>query len=273
MKSPFFSIIIPTFNAGKTLLCCLESILQQTETDLEIIIQDGGSTDNTAQIANDFDADRIHFSAEPDKGIYDAMNKAIERSTGTWSLFLGSDDYLYGPDVLANMRKMLTSTTAQLVYGDVKIVGDTPWAKDGTIYRGETTVSELMLHNYSHQAAFYHRRIFDDGHRYHTRYRVCADYDFNLFCTAKYSVQYAPLVVSAFVSGGMSSVETDVQFDKDKWTNTIRYFGSRLRAPEFAPFKKAFKRSGTTFLERGQLRRAWQAYGLYLSHKLLRRRR
>src|SRR3546814_8919956 len=137
------------------------------------------------------------------------MNKAIERSTCTWLLFLGSDDHLYEPTVLADMRKALAGTTAQLVYGNVKMVGDTPWAKDGTTYRGEITQSDLMLHNYSHQATFYHRCIFDNGHRYRTRYRVCADYDFNLFCTARYQVQYIPATISVFVSGGMSSVETD----------------------------------------------------------------
>lgn len=266
----FFSIIIPTFNAERTLPRCLESILQQTETDVEVIIQDGGSTDDTAQVAKDFDRNRIHFLAEPDSGIYDAMNKAIERSTGTWLLFLGSDDYLYQPTVLADMRKPLTDTTAQLIYGNVKMVGDTPWAKDGTIYRGEITPSDLMLHNYSHQATFYHRCIFDDGHRYHTPYRVCADYDFNLFCTARYHVQYVPVVVSAFVAGGMSSVETDAEFAKDKWVNTVRYFGSKLKDPVFAPFKNAFKRAGTASLRRGQFRNAWRAYGAYLTHKLIR---
>src|SRR3546814_12816151 len=77
----FLSIIIPTYNAERTLSRCLESILQQTDTDIEVIIQDGGSTDKTAQVAEDFDRNRIHFLAEPDSGIYDAMNKAIERST------------------------------------------------------------------------------------------------------------------------------------------------------------------------------------------------
>src|SRR3546814_21167702 len=88
----FLSIIIPTYNAERTLSRCLESILQQTDTDIEVIIQDGGSTDKTAQVAEDFDRNRIHFLAEHDSGIFDDMNKDIERSTGTWFLFLGSDD-------------------------------------------------------------------------------------------------------------------------------------------------------------------------------------
>ncbi len=269
MNPPFFSIIIPTYHAGQTLHRCLESILQQTDTDLEVIIQDGGSTDGTAQVASRFDAACVKFFAEPDRGIYDAMNKAIERSSGTWLLFLGSDDYLYKPTVLADMRAELVATNAQLVYGNVKMVGDTPWAKDGSIYRGETTLPELLLHNYSHQATFYHRRIFDDGHRYRVQYRVCADYDFNLFCTANYRVQYVPLTISAFVSGGMSSVETDIAFTTDKWMNTIRYFGNTLKDDRLNTFKKAFKKAGTTFLRRGNLQYAWIAYRIYLKHKFV----
>lgn len=270
MNSPFFSIIIPTYNAGKTLRRCLERILQQTDTDLEIIVQDGGSTDNTAQLARSFDAPGIKFFAEPDGGIYDAMNSAIERSAGKWLLFLGSDDYLYETTVLADMRDTLIHTTARLVYGNVKVQGDTPWAKDGTIYRGEITLPELLLHNYSHQATFYHHSIFDNGHRYRTQYRVCADYDFNLFCTAKYDVQYVPVTVSTFVAGGMSSVETDPEFAKDKWLNTIRYFGNELKAPAFIPFKKAFKKAGMAFLKRGEFAHAWTAYRIYLTHKIAR---
>ncbi|MEC3878250.1 glycosyltransferase family 2 protein [Parapedobacter sp. 10938] len=266
MSPPLFSIIIPTYNAGRTLSRCLESILKQTDTDIEVIIQDGGSTDDTAQIAEGFDTDRIHFFAEPDNGIYDAMNKAIERSTGTWLLFLGSDDYLYGPAVLADIRKALTGTTAQLVYGNVKMVGDTPWAKDGAMYRGETSAAELMLHNYSHQATFYHRGIFDDGHRYNPKYRVCADYDFNLLCTAKYHVQYIPIVVSCFVSGGFSSINEDELFIQDMWTNVIRYFGSKLRTNPFFPFRKNMKKAAEVFYKRFDLYHALVALSLYLYH-------
>ena len=270
---PFFTIVIPTFNSGQTLLSCLTSILNQTETDLEIVIQDGDSTDDTAEIVRSLNMPCIDFLSEPDAGIYDAMNKAINRSLGTWLLFLGSDDYLYDPHALRNVRKELIRTNAQLVYGDAKIVGDTPWAKDGTIYKGQIRPVELFTSNYSHQATFYHRQIFDNGHRYQTKYRVCADYDFNLFCTAKYRVQYMPIVVSAFVSGGMSSVETDAAFDKDKWENIIRYFGGKLKAPEFALFIKEFKQAGVTYFKRREFINALTAYTIYLTHKYIHRKR
>lgn len=263
----FFSIIIPTYNAANTIQRCLKSIVTQTDTDFEIIVQDGNSSDGTAEAVHRIDDHRIRFLSAHDTGIYDAMNKAIERSVGTWLLFLGSDDYLYDASVLADIRNEFSHTTAQLVYGDVKMVGDTPWAKDGTLYRGETLAPELFQHNYSHQAVFYHRCIFEDGHRYQTQYRICADYDFNLYCTAKYRVQYVPVTVSAFVGGGTSSVEVDTEFAKDKWMNTIRYFGEKLKYREFSPFKKAFKKAGAVFLRRGKIGNALTAYGIYLRHK------
>ena len=267
MSSPFFSVIIPTYHAGQTLRRCLESILQQTDTDVEIIVQDGNSTDGTTEVARNIGDDRIKIFSEPDHGIYDAMNKAIGRSSGMWLLFLGSDDYLYNPDVLGDMRNELGNTTAQLAYGNVKVVGDTPWAKDGAVYRGKITLPELLSYNYSHQAVFYHRNIFNEGHRYNTRYRICADYDFNLRCTARYRVQYVPVIVSAFVGGGISSVEEDSEFARDKWMNTIRYFGNKLKTPDFAPFRKAFKKAGRAFLNRRELSHAWMAYMLYVQHK------
>lgn len=270
---PFFSVIIPTFNADKSLQRCLISIIDQTDSDIEIIIQDGKSTDNTQLVARNIGDDRIKIFSEPDSGIYDAMNKAIARSSGTWLLFLGSDDYLFNSAVLADMRNELSHVTARLVYGDVKMAGDTPWAKSGTVYRGETPLPELLSHNYSHQAVFYHRQVFDDGHRYKTPYRICADYDFNLLCTAKYKVCYVPVIVSVFVGGGVSSVQDDPAFAKDKWMNTIRYFGNKLKGQDFAPFKKAFKNAAKGFLAQRELSLAYSAYALYLRHKFGKRKR
>lgn len=268
MSSPFFSIIIPTFNSGHTLPTCLNSILQQTNQDFEVILQDGGSHDDTRDLASDVNDSRIHFYSEPDKGIYDAMNKAVERASGVWVLFLGSDDYLYGDTVLSDIQdELLQYNTADMVYGNVKIIGNTPWAKDGAIYSGEINLPTLFnKHNYCHQAIFYHRRVFDDGHRYNLRYRICADYDFNLLCTAKYRVQYVPTIVSCFVSGGISSVDEDELFTQDRWTNIIRYFGSKLRKKSLSTLRKDMKKAAKVFFNRFDLYHALVAFSLYLYH-------
>lgn len=264
---PFFSIIVPTYNAANTVQRCLRSVLAQTNTDVEIIVQDGNSSDETEEVVCRIDDSRIRFFSERDNGVYDAMNKAIDHSTGMWLLFLGSDDYLYNSTVLTDMRKELNRSAAALVYGNVKIIGDTPWAKDGTIYNGEIDLPSLLSkHNYSHQAIFYHRRIFEDGHRYNLKYRICADYDFNLFCTAKYHVQYIPIVVSCFVSGGLSSVNDDEVFIQDTWTNIIRYFGSKLLKNSLSPFRKNMKQAAKVFFMRFDFYHALVAFSLYFYH-------
>ena len=92
---PFISIIIPTFNAESTILKALESILQQTFKDFEILIIDGLSKDKTIEIVENLKDSRIKIHSDKDIGIYDAMNKGIHYAQGKWLYFIGSDDYLY----------------------------------------------------------------------------------------------------------------------------------------------------------------------------------
>ena len=86
------SIIIPTFNSANTLRRALDSIIGQTLNDLEVLIMDGVSTDQTLDIAKTYNDNRIRIFSEPDNGVYDAMNKGIDKASGEWLYFLGSDD-------------------------------------------------------------------------------------------------------------------------------------------------------------------------------------
>src|ERR1700744_4382606 len=105
MASPFFTIIIPTFNSEKTLQNALSSILSQNFTEFEILIVDGVSNDNTIKIVKEnIEKDkRIRFISEKDNGIFDAMNKGIELSLGEWLYFLGSDDRLHNSSILRSV--------------------------------------------------------------------------------------------------------------------------------------------------------------------------
>src|ERR1700761_7508109 len=95
--SYLFSIIVPTYNSGATLRRCLESLAVQTFTDFEVLVMDGVSTDDTLRITEEMSSEfqgRLRLTSEPDKGVYDAMNKGILGARGKWLLFLGSDDRL-----------------------------------------------------------------------------------------------------------------------------------------------------------------------------------
>ena len=113
------SIIIPTFNSASVLPKALGSIVSQTFTDWEVLIMDGVSTDDTLKVAQSYDDSRIRIYSEPDKGIYDAMNKGIKKAQGEWLYFLGSDDWLLNATVL-NQIFSNDIEKYDVIYGDVE---------------------------------------------------------------------------------------------------------------------------------------------------------
>ena len=156
MKSPFFSIIIATFNAEQTLEKTLSSIVNQQFKDLELIIIDGRSTDQTLSIIKQFSAgdSRIKVLSEPDKGVYDALNKGINLANGKWLYFLGADDFFYSDDVLEKLQAVTANTTASIIYGNA-------WYEQyGKFYDGKFTISKLLTRNICHQAVFYRSEVF-----------------------------------------------------------------------------------------------------------------
>lgn len=264
----FYSIIVPTFNSALTLKRCLDSVLSQSFKDFEIILADGLSTDLTLTIAEDIDDERINIFSEQDLGVYDAMNKAVERAQGEWILFLGSDDFLFDEDVLAKMSERLTKTDAKLVYGDVKILGNTPWAEGEEIYRGEIAISQIMRFNICHQSIFYNRLVFKTR-KYNLSYSICADYDFNLYCASKYEMEYCPITVSNFVAGGMSTTSIDTAFEREKWQNIIVYFKEKLLDIFFIKYRMEIKRTIKVFFKKSEINHAILALKIfsYLSLK------
>lgn len=108
------SIIIATYNAGNTLNTCLTSIVEQKSSEIELLIIDGGSTDNTLDIAHSY-GDKIDvLISEPDKGIYDAWNKGISYSTGHWIMFIGADDILVDNSLLPYMQYVHQKSLSKL---------------------------------------------------------------------------------------------------------------------------------------------------------------
>ena len=119
------SIITVTYNSGRTLLDTFESILAQSYTDFEEIVVDGGSTDGTLQILREYEPrfnGRLHWISEPDRGIYDAMNKGIRLSTGDVVGFLNSDDFYASAGILQSVAEALADESIDAVYGDVSYV-------------------------------------------------------------------------------------------------------------------------------------------------------
>ena len=211
------SIIIPTYNSAKTIKRCLDSIVAQTYEDYEILVMDGVSKDDTVLLTQSYNNPRIRVCSEPDNGIYDAMNKGILKSKGEWLYFLGSDDYLYAPDVLENVSSEL-NPKYKIVYGDV----DTTCLIPENM--GEWKI-EMIDYNRCHQAIFYHRSLFNKYGLYDTTYRLYADYMYNIRCFWEYKVptKYSNIAIAHYSEGGASSTCDDTQFYKDYNIIKFRY--------------------------------------------------
>jgi len=265
----FFSIIIPTYNSVGTIKNCIKTLQQQTFTDFEILVMDGSSTDDTRVIVEGINDDRIYFFSEQDQGVYDAMNKGIQIADAKWLFFLGSDDLLYNEDVLADMSKILNKTSAKFVYGNVKIVGDTSWAKNGEVYKGETSIADLLTSNICHQCIFYSKEIFE--HKlYNIQYKVLADHDFNIYCASRYQMHYVPIIVSFFNAGGISSRLKDIGFEQDKWSNTVVYFKNKLLDKSLYKYRYELKKTIVFFLKQSKFNLAFTALKAYSFFKLSR---
>jgi glycosyltransferase involved in cell wall biosynthesis len=176
--SSFFSVIIPTLNSGKTISSAIESILLQSYTNIEVLIMDGLSTDDTETLVKGFNDERVQFYGEKDTGVYDAMNRGIKLAKGEWVYFLGSDDVLYDATVLDDVYKLATAKAGlDVIYGDAILKSSK--AK----YYGRSSLERLMLEsNICHQAIFYSRSVFAKLGNYNLQYKVYADWDFNIRC-------------------------------------------------------------------------------------------
>ena len=170
-----FSIVTVCWNSAAVLPRAMESLRVQTCRDYEWVVVDGASSDNTMAIVEGFDAAPVVSVSEPDKGIYDAMNKGVHMASGEYVFFLNSDDALHDEHVLADMAKMLDAgPDIDLLYGNVVYAyPDRQVLRTFAHIDGRT----LPFEDLCHQAAFARRCLFDSVGGFDTRFRLNADYD------------------------------------------------------------------------------------------------
>ena len=232
---PMLSIIIPTFNSAATIGRCLDSIRNQTFTDFEIVVQDGFSTDTTLDIVREFQQanSRIEVRTEraKDRGVYDAMNRAVSRARGTWLYFLGSDDELHDEHVFHNAMSPEHVESNAVLYGNVRVIGDC-WAAHGSLYDGPFDLPKLLRRNICQQAIFYRADLVRQAGAFNLDHGGSADLDFNLRCWALARFKYIDLVVANFYAGGLSTATPIEQgLRRDVAAKAVRDFGFSLLDP------------------------------------------
>lgn len=207
MREPKISVITVCYNAADKVGQTLESVTGQSYRNIEYIVIDGGSVDGTTDILEKYSAHLTWFS-EPDKGIYDAMNKGLTQATGDWIYFLGAGDILL--DVLGKIAP-------QMVDGNCIYYGNVFMNSLQRFYDGPFPAHKLAVTNISHQAIFYPAAVFRK-YRYELKYRYLADHHLNMRCYGdkQFKFKYLPLTVCIYEGNGLSDNNPDVPFYRDK---------------------------------------------------------
>ena len=226
MFLPKITIITPTFNIGDSIETTLLSVANQTYTNIEHIIVDGASTDKTLPTIRKYQKQHknIRLLTEKDEGIYHAMNKGMDLCTGDWIYFMGADDTFYNENVLTDLFEQGLFSEEHVIYGNVMIKGDAPWAKDNSIYDGPFTLEKLFKWNICHQSILYPKSVKSLVGYYYTKYKVTSDWDYNFRCWAKYKFTYTEKIIAFFATGGKSSQGGDYSLYLDFPDNVVKYF-------------------------------------------------
>jgi len=226
------SIITATYNSEASIVDTLKSLQMQDfpRDDIEWILVDGASTDKTLELiqAEDFHPDL--WVSEPDKGIYDALNKGVKMATGDIVGFLHADDILASRSVLYQIGCALKNSGADAVYGDLQYVGPSGdgelsvvrhWVS-GIYYRWKLKWGWMPPHPTLYlKREIYEQTKLDNGEYFDTSFSCAADYDFMMRIFSKYEVEpaYLRMVLVKMRLGGVSnrSLKHVVTKSKEDW--------------------------------------------------------
>lgn len=233
------SIITSCYNREKTIRGAIESVLSQDYPNIEYIVVDGASKDNSLNIINEY-KDRITIViSEPDHGMYEAINKGIRMSTGDFIGLVHSDDFLYSTHTISDIVNLLKSTHADLLYGDGLFVDSDNTDKVvrkwiGGDYRlWKVRNGWLPLH----PTCYIRREVMLKRGLYNESYKIAADSDllFRYLLGGDLTVAYLKEYIIKMRMGGMS---TDKERRKQMWNEDIKMYNSHGMNPIITKIEK-----------------------------------
>ena len=206
---PFFSFLMPTFNSQEFIEDALNSLMRQTYHQFEVIIQDAGSSDATLSILKTYNDKRIRIFSEKDSGIYDALNKGIEKSIGKYVGILHSDDILRDEHTLERLADTIELSKSDFIYCDLVYVDRADVSKVHRIWKAGKFTSDKLRWGWMppHPTTLVKREVFDRYGRYNPQFKICGDYDFmvRILSQSELTVTYHPDVVTLMRTGGTSN--------------------------------------------------------------------
>jgi glycosyltransferase involved in cell wall biosynthesis len=216
--NPIISVITVVYNGKATIEETIRSILNQSDGFYEYIVVDGASTDGTLEIVAKYKDNITRIISEPDKGIYDAMNKGVALSRGEWIIFMNSGDQFASNDVLRTFSAANLSQ-ADVVYGDALISYNT----FKRLHRHVPLQDFWKGMPFSHQACFVRRKVFE-GQPFNTQYKLSSDFDFLYRAYLnKRRFLYLPVLVCNFDYTGGASVNHATQSIRERKEIVLGY--------------------------------------------------
>ena len=201
------SIITVCFNSSKTIEKTFQSILNQTYNDIEYIVIDGGSTDSTLDIIKKYKKNIASFISEPDKGLYDAMNKGIKLATGDIVGILNSDDIYTDEKVLENVARFHENNNVEVSLGN--IIQLTNYGKVVRRYSAKKWIPNKLKIGFMppHPSLFFKRELFEKYGYYHLDFVSGADYELIVRFFLKNNVlcKFSNITTTAMLIGGIST--------------------------------------------------------------------
>lgn len=262
MPTPTISIVTIAYNSAKTIADTIASVRAQQYPGLEYIVIDGGSTDGTLAILEANHDLITSWVSEPDKGIYDAMNKGVARATGEIVGIVNSDDFLEPGALAAVAEAAAAHPEADLFVGNIRVLLDDQGREAfESKPRQDVMGDRFKSIPVPHPATFVRRRVYEELGGFDTRYRVSADYEFILRCLkADKQFVFLDRILSNFRAGGASGTafmrttreERDIKLAygcppgaawRIFWRSSISYYlvGKLNRVPGFKRAYKALK--------------------------------
>lgn len=223
---PTFSIITITYNAEKLLEKTMQSVFNQTYPHIEYLIIDGASTDGTRSIIKKYTHKLAYWVSEPDKGLYDAMNKGLQKATGNYVWFINAGDTVYAADTVQKIVNDLSATPLpDVIYGETALV-NAQYQIVGM--RRLKAPEQLTWKSFKmgmlvcHQSFIVKRTI---APLYNLTYKLSADYDWCIQCLKRGKLIYnSHQTLSNFLEEGISSKNRKASL-KERFHIMCHYYG------------------------------------------------
>ncbi len=233
------SIITSCYNREATIRDCIESVLAQDYPNIEYIIIDGASTDGSLQIVNEYQGRVSKIISEPDRGMYEAINKGLKLATGDVIGLMHSDDFFYDTHVVTDIVNQFKESGADFLYGDGLFVNAENTDKVVRDWIGGDYRLWKVRHGWLplHPTCYIKRSLIEKKGLYNETYKIAADSDFLLryLIGGDATVTYLKRYIVRMRMGGMS---TDSEKRKKMWKEDVRLYHSHGLNPVVTKIEK-----------------------------------